>query len=339
MAEKRMFAKSIVLSDVFLDMPASARCLYFTLGMLADDEGFIGNVKSIMRQCSASQDDLAILLQKRYILGFDSGVIVIKHWKLNNYLQNDRIKPTTYQEELKQLTLDEKRAYTEVDSGMYTKCIQNVYIDKNSIVENSIDKNSIDNMSPVADVPSENCLDVNPANPGQDKKDMLSSMAQGCPVDVNPTVPSEKNLVDEYPYQEILDYLSKKAKRQRGYIVNHERKRTIRARFKEGYSKQDFFDVIDIKTSQWLNDTKMNKYLCPETLFAQSKFDKYLNEVPVKSEDSVVYSDKNNPETTREEVIALGVFRKNTIDEINKNLEALGFIKLSQHEYEERSTQ
>ncbi|MBR3580761.1 MAG: hypothetical protein IKN95_07175, partial [Lachnospiraceae bacterium] len=79
MAERRMFAKSIVLSDAFLDMPMSARCLYFTLGMLADDDGFVGSPKAIMRQCGASEDDMRILVSKKYVLGFDSGVLVIKH--------------------------------------------------------------------------------------------------------------------------------------------------------------------------------------------------------------------------------------------------------------------
>ena len=139
MAERRMFAKSIVLSDAFLDMPLSARCLYFTLGMLADDDGFVGSPKSIMRQCGASQDDMAILLQKRYLLGFESGVIVIKHWRMNNYLQKDRYKRTTYLEELEQLVIDQRGAYTEkgkngeryiecevsdpVNEPMYTECI------------------------------------------------------------------------------------------------------------------------------------------------------------------------------------------------------------------------
>lgn len=139
MAEKRMFAKSIVLSDAFLDMPMSARCLYFTLGMLADDDGFVGGPKSIMRQCGASQDDLMILLSKRYILAFESGVIVIKHWRINNYLQNDRIVPTTYQEELKTLTLDEKKSYVEIDKK---PCIQNVYTVENSIEEKRVEESS-----------------------------------------------------------------------------------------------------------------------------------------------------------------------------------------------------
>lgn len=115
MAERRMFAKSIVLSDAFLDMPMSARCLYFTLSMLADDDGFVGSPKAIMRQCGASNDDLVVLLQKRFILGFDSGVIVIKHWRMNNYLRNDRHHSTTYIEELSTLSLDEKAAYVEAE--------------------------------------------------------------------------------------------------------------------------------------------------------------------------------------------------------------------------------
>lgn len=137
-----MFAKSIVLTDAFLDMPMSARCLYFTLGMLADDDGFVGSPRSIMRQCGASQDDMNVLLMKRYVLAFDSGVIVIKHWRMNNYLQNDRHHPTTYQEELATLTTDQKGAYIE-KGGVYTDCIQDVYRDKSSKDKNSlVEKNT-----------------------------------------------------------------------------------------------------------------------------------------------------------------------------------------------------
>lgn len=147
MAERRMFAKSIVLSDAFLDMPMSARCLYFTLGMLADDDGFCGNPKAIMRQCGASQDDIKVLIEKRYVLAFESGVIVIKHWRMNNYLQNDRHKKTTYIEELSGLAIDDKGAYTEAKEPMYTECIQNVYTGKDSIGKYSIDKRYIDGES------------------------------------------------------------------------------------------------------------------------------------------------------------------------------------------------
>lgn len=111
MAEKRMFTKLIVLSDNFLDMPMSARCLYFTLGMLADDDGFINSPKAIMRQCGASPDDMRILIAKKYLLEFDTGVIVIRHWRLNNYLRSDRYTQTSCISELEQIATDKSGAY------------------------------------------------------------------------------------------------------------------------------------------------------------------------------------------------------------------------------------
>ena len=111
MAERRMFAKTIVLSDAFLDMPLSARCLYFTLGMLADDDGFVNSPKSVMRQVGASMDDMNILLARKFVLSFDSGVIVIKHWRINNYLRSDRYTETKYIDEKHQLGVDKNGAY------------------------------------------------------------------------------------------------------------------------------------------------------------------------------------------------------------------------------------
>lgn len=140
MAERRMFAKTIVLSDAFLDMPLGARCLYMTMGMLADDDGFVNAPKSIMRQCGSTEDDLKILIAKKFILPFDSGVIVIKHWRINNYLQRDRLTPTKYQDELATLSVEENGAYTEScihDDN--SPCIHS--IDKYSIDKNSIDNN------------------------------------------------------------------------------------------------------------------------------------------------------------------------------------------------------
>ncbi len=113
MAERRMFAKTIIDSDAFLDMPLSAQALYFHLSMRADDDGFINNPKKIQRMVGASDDDCKLLIMKRFIITFESGVIVIKHWKIHNYIRNDRYKPTLYQEEINQLTLNENKAYTE----------------------------------------------------------------------------------------------------------------------------------------------------------------------------------------------------------------------------------
>ena len=126
MAQKRMFNKVITNDDNFLEMPCSSQVLYFHLSMNADDDGFVNNWKSIMRITGTKEDDLKVLIAKQYIIPFDSGVIVIRHWRLNNYLQKDRIIPTQYQEELKQLQLNNNNVY-----NMYTKCIHS--IDKNSI--------------------------------------------------------------------------------------------------------------------------------------------------------------------------------------------------------------
>ena len=126
MAERRMFAKTIVLSDAFLDMPMSARNLYFTLGMVADDDGFVNNPRSVMRQISATDDDMKILIAKKFVLIFDNGVIVIKHWRINNYLRSDRYKDTKYLEERGHLPLDENGAY-HMDTGKKDDGIPTVY--------------------------------------------------------------------------------------------------------------------------------------------------------------------------------------------------------------------
>lgn len=112
MAERRMFAKTIIDSDAFLDMPLSAQSLYFHLSMRADDEGFINNPKKIQRMIGASEDDLKLLLVKNFLIAFETGVVVIKHWKIHNYIQSDRFKKSVYTEERAMLTEKENHAYT-----------------------------------------------------------------------------------------------------------------------------------------------------------------------------------------------------------------------------------
>lgn len=136
MAQKRMFSLSVVDTDKFLEMPISSRLLYYELGMRADDDGFVDDWKKILMFTGLKDDDMKLLIAKQFILPFESGVIVIRHWRLNNYLQKDRIKPTIYQKELNQLELDNNNVY-----NLDTKCIHS--IDKNSIDKNSIDKISI----------------------------------------------------------------------------------------------------------------------------------------------------------------------------------------------------
>ena len=104
MAERRMFAKTIIDSDAFLDMPLSTQSLYFHLSMRADDDGFINNPKKVQRMVGCGDDDLKLLIVKNFIIPFESGVVVIKHWKIHNYIRNDRYKPTVYVEEKAMLT-------------------------------------------------------------------------------------------------------------------------------------------------------------------------------------------------------------------------------------------
>ena len=112
LAERRMFAKTIIDSDAFLDMPLSAQALYFHLSMRADDDGFINNPKKIQRMVGCADDDLKLLIVKNFIIPFESGVVVIKHWKIHNYIRNDRYKETVYQEEKALLNTKENNAYT-----------------------------------------------------------------------------------------------------------------------------------------------------------------------------------------------------------------------------------
>lgn len=113
-----MFSKSIVLSDAFLDMPATARCLYFTLNMYGDDDGFVNSPKAIMRQCGSSDDDMKILIAKKYLIPFESGIIVIKDWRINNYLRSDRYQQTKYTEEKSRLSIEKNGSYRLIDEGL-----------------------------------------------------------------------------------------------------------------------------------------------------------------------------------------------------------------------------
>ena len=135
-----MFSKQITDSDSFMDMPLSSQALYFHLNMNADDDGFVNSPKRVSRTIGASEDDLGILIAKRFIIPFESGVVVVKHWKMHNTIQKDRYTPTVYTEEKLMLTTKENKAYSIMD----TKCIQDV---NKMETQTSIDKISIDKSS------------------------------------------------------------------------------------------------------------------------------------------------------------------------------------------------
>ena len=114
MANRRMFSKDITDSDAFTSMPLSAQALYLHLGMNADDDGVVNAPRKIQRSIGAADDDLRILIAKRFIIPIaESEIVVIKHWKINNLIQKDRYTPTKYQKELALLELDENKAYRD----------------------------------------------------------------------------------------------------------------------------------------------------------------------------------------------------------------------------------
>ncbi len=152
MAEKRMFTKKITESDAFLNMPLSTQALYFHLNMAADDEGFVNSPKKIQRMIGASDDDFKLLLAKNFVIAFESGVIVIKHWKMHNCIQRDRFHATDYQDERSLLEVKKNGAYTIPVYGMETECIQNGNADKNRLEENRLDKDREEENKPSKEV-------------------------------------------------------------------------------------------------------------------------------------------------------------------------------------------
>lgn len=160
MAERRMFSNKIIGSDAFILLPISTQAAYFHLCMVADDDGFINSAMKTVRGIGASEDDLKRLIEKRFILSFDNGVVVIKHWKMHNQIRKDRYTATQYQEELSQLVLKENKSYTERrddsqaeddDNQMAptwhpngTQTAPQYSIDKNRLDKDRIDKDRID---------------------------------------------------------------------------------------------------------------------------------------------------------------------------------------------------
>lgn len=240
MAERRMMSKKIIDTDNFLDMPQSTQCLYFHLLLRADDDGFIQSPKSIMRITGCKDDDLKLLNAKGFVIGFETGVIVIRHWRIHNYVQSDRYSkselPEAKQVELKNKVYEVVQAPIKPDNTyMDTKCIQNGYKMDTQI---RIDKI-------------------------REEENRIETLCNVSHDDVDKS------------HYEIIEYLNQKTGSKfkpttKPYV------QAIRSRLKEGYTVEDFKTVIDKKCREW-KGTKLEKYLTPKTLFAPSHFDTYLN--------------------------------------------------------------
>ena len=148
MAQKRMFTLSVVDTDWFLEMPLSTQALYFHLSMRADDDGFVDSPKSIIRKIGANTNDYQLLVAKRFVLEFESGVLVIKHWRMHNTIQKDRYMPTRFQEEFGELEIKDDKSYTEkkVGNKMETKCFPSFNSISNSNTNNIIINNDNSNI-------------------------------------------------------------------------------------------------------------------------------------------------------------------------------------------------
>lgn len=240
MAERRMMSKKIIDTDNFLDMPQSTQCLYFHLLLRADDDGFIQSPKSIMRITGCKDDDLKLLIAKGFVIGFETGVIVIRHWRIHNYVQSDRYSKSELPEaksvELKNKVYEVVEPPINPDNiCMDTKCIQNGY---NLDTQIRIDKI-------------------------REEENRIETICHVAHDDVDKS------------HFEIIEYLNLKTGSKfkpttKPYV------QAIRSRLKEGYTVSDFKTVIDKKCREW-QGTKLEKYLTPKTLFAPSHFDTYLN--------------------------------------------------------------
>lgn len=235
-----MMSKKIIDTDNFLDMPQSTQCLYFHLLLRADDDGFIQSPKSIMRITGCKDDDLKLLNAKGFVIGFETGVIVIRHWRIHNYVQSDRYSKSELPEakcvELKNKIYEVVGQPMNPDNTyMDTKCIQNGY---NLDTQIRIDKI-------------------------REEENRIETLCHVSHDDVDKS------------HFEIIEYLNLKTGSKfkpttKPYV------QAIRSRLKEGYTVDDFKTVIDKKCREW-KGTKLEKYLTPKTLFAPSHFDTYLN--------------------------------------------------------------
>jgi hypothetical protein len=152
MAERRMFTKKITDSDAFIEMSSAAQALYFHLNQGADDDGFNNQIQMAMHKAHASTDDLKILMAKNFVIRFESGVIVIKHWRMHNTLRKDRYTPTNYQEELSQLGIKENGSYSldcqvvakRLPSGCQAVAAGKVSIGKDSIGQYRLGEGSVE---------------------------------------------------------------------------------------------------------------------------------------------------------------------------------------------------
>lgn len=246
MAERRMFAKTIIDSDAFLDMPSTTQVLYFHLSMRADDEGFVNSPKKVQRMVNCSDDDMKLLIAKSFIIPFESGVIVIKHWKLHNKIRKDRFVETVHQDEKSKL-------YTK-SNGAYT-----------------LDKNKSCNQLTTKPQPTDNqtattgTLRIGKDRLGEDRLDKISESAKeeiffiSLLLESGEEYPITKSKVNElielYPAVDVEQEL----RSMKGWLIanpKNRKKKTGILRFVNGWLKRSIGDVKKEEQQQVPNGVK-----------------------------------------------------------------------------------
>ena len=240
-----MISKDVVYTNDFINLSSPAQALYMHLIMSADDDGFTNELSTCMFRAHASVTDVESLINKRFIHQFQDGVIVITQWGMQNAVRKDRYNPTIYQEDL---------AMLEEHNGKYL-----LGCDIPSVIP---DGNQVS-----TDCHTNDCHSIGKDSIGKVRLGESSTIVS---IETNIHCPFAKN---------VINYLNLKT----GSNYKHTTKATLKhinARYKEGFSLDDFKHVIDVKCNQWINDPKMKQYLRPETLFS-TKFESYLNQQEV----------------------------------------------------------
>lgn len=246
-----MFDRNITTNDDFLELSAQAQCIYFYIGIVADDDGLTKNYKSYMKLIGATDKDLQSLIDKSFIYKFDSDVIAIRHWKINNTIRNDRYRPTMFQNEFSKLAIADNNEYILLET--------NGIPDGNQVdTQNSIDKNSKDKVS----------IDENSLEKKSKEKNNIVEKREDI------IILSGNDIV----VKDVIDYLNNKINSSYNW-ENKNIKELVNNWIEKGYKKLDFQIVIDKKFDEW-KDTKMIVHLNPYTLFGD-KFENYYNQ-PVK---------------------------------------------------------
>lgn len=270
MARKRMFRLDVLETDSFMEMPLSTQALYFHLNLRADDDGFIGNPKQIVRLIGASQNDLDLLIAKRFVLTFDDGVIVIKHWRMHNTLSANRYNETRFVEDKALLKIKKNKSYT-FDADC--EPMDDTHLIAMSKRQTEKDETKT-NIRRTLDETKTN-TDKGKVSIDKDSKDIYISKEIYC----------RENSTDLSDlFKKVIEYLNEQTGKKYRWQTKSTQK-LISGRLSDGYSVDDFKRVIDIKCATW-KGTKWEEYLRPETLFRPGHFESYLNQAPTENVES-----------------------------------------------------